>query len=106
MSFYPQTYQEAFDRMHAGPIPKETWTPVRYVHEDTFCWFCAREIPRAKPGATKGTRGTKAWFCPERRVLECIPCRSEAMRADEASLAEKGTHEDPDLDGRDRAAAV
>lgn len=71
--------------MHAGPISKETWTPVRYVHEDTFCWFCGIEIPRAKPGAVKGTRGTKAWFCPERRVLECCPCRSEAMRADDAS---------------------
>lgn len=83
---YPATFAEAWARMQ-GPCRSETWIPLRYVPAATWCWFCGAFIPRAKPGTTTGTRGTKAWLCREREVLECFECRSEAMRAEEAGRA-------------------
>jgi len=77
---YPVTRGEAFDRMRRA-IRSETWVPIRTVYMNTYCWLCGDLIPRAKPGCTTGTRGTKAWWCKERDVCECTGCRSEAMRA-------------------------
>jgi hypothetical protein len=62
--------------------PAEQWTPVRYIRNARRCDFCGIEIPAGSPGATRGTRGTKAYFNPHRNVWECMPCRSEATRAD------------------------
>jgi hypothetical protein len=80
---YPRTWAEAWARMR-GPVRSETWVPIRTVYAWTYCWFCGTLIAKAKPGSTTGTRGTKAWWCKERDVLECLDCRSEGMRAEEA----------------------
>lgn len=58
--------------------------PNRYDNRRRFsCDFCWEEIPRDKPGSSRGTRGTKAWYNPARRVYECLGCRSEGFRAEE-----------------------
>jgi hypothetical protein len=77
---YPTTQAEAFARMRRA-IPVETWIPMRTVYASTWCWFCGAFIAKGKPGNTTGTRGTKAWWCRERDVCECLECRSEAIRA-------------------------
>jgi len=61
----------------------ERWTPVRFVANAQRCDFCGCDIPRAKPGNTVGTRGTKAWWNPDRKVWECLGCRTEGFRAEE-----------------------
>ena len=60
------------------------WTPARYVPRGIACDFCRFPIPHGSPGHSKGDRGTKAWYCARLRVWECMPCRSEAMRAEAA----------------------
>ncbi|HEY6108670.1 MAG TPA: hypothetical protein VIV56_07185 [Gemmatimonadales bacterium] len=49
---------------------RERWTPARYIAVDQVCDFCWAVIPRARPGNKAGTRGTKAWFNPDRKVWE------------------------------------
>lgn len=85
---YPRTYREAWERMQP-PCISETWVPIRTVYADTVCWFCGTEIPKGKPGSSTGSRGTKAWWCKERDVCECLPCGSERLRAEEAGAREK-----------------
>ena len=60
----------------------ERWIPARTISQRQRCDFCGCDIPRAKPGNTTGSRGTKAWFNPDRRVWECCDCRSEGFRAE------------------------
>ena len=66
--------------------PEPYWTPARFVHEPQTCSFCGYMIPRASPGSTTGTRGTKAYFNSLTKVWECIGCRQEALRAQGALL--------------------
>ena len=72
------------DRRHDPDV----WTPVRFVHQPQRCQFCWEVIPRAKPGTTTGTRGTKAFYNAALQVWECMKCREEATRADLARQAE------------------
>ncbi len=64
--------------------PAEQWVPVRTLRNDTDCSFCGFLILKGSPGRSAGTRGTLCWFNPERRQYECLGCRSEAMRAEDA----------------------
>lgn len=61
---------------------RDNWTPVRFVPGEVPCSFCLRKIPRGAPGSSKGTRGTKAYWCNSRKVWECIECRAEGVRAE------------------------
>jgi hypothetical protein len=72
--------------MNIGDQDPRRWTPARYVHAHQRCWFCGAHIPRATPGRTTGTRGTKAFFNTAFRLWECCDCRAEATRADLARL--------------------
>jgi hypothetical protein len=47
-----------------SPLHTEGFRPVRYVAARQRCHFCFGAIPKASPGSSKGTRGTKAWFDP------------------------------------------
>ena len=58
------------------------WIPVRFVSREQECQFCWEKIPRAHPGRSTGTRGTKAWFNPALDAWECLTCRSLATDAD------------------------
>jgi hypothetical protein len=60
------------------------WVPVRYVQHAQKCCFCQNRIPKGSPGATKGTRGTKAWWNRITGAWECVPCRTEGFRAEAA----------------------
>jgi len=64
------------------PGDPRLWTPARYITFDQVCHFCGAEIPRAKPGTTTGTRGTKAYINVALGLYECMPCRWEATRAE------------------------
>jgi hypothetical protein len=59
------------------------WIPVRFVREDRKCSFCGARIPKGAPGASKGTRGTKAWWNKVSNRWECMGCRSEGFRAED-----------------------
>lgn len=61
---------------------RDNWTPVRFVPGEVPCSFCLRKIPRGAPGSSKGTRGTKAYWCSDRKVWECVACRAEGVRAE------------------------
>ena len=61
-------------RSYSKPDP-DYWMPVRFVRLQQVCNFCQAFIPRASPGRSTGTRGTKAYYCPALGVWECIPCR-------------------------------
>lgn len=63
------------------------WTPARYIDKSQKCDFCWNAIVRCKPGNTTGTRGTKAWYNAALGIWECLACRSEGMRAEEARAA-------------------
>ena len=69
-------------RRQSVPIERKTWTPVRFIRDPQVCAFCWQIIPNGRPGSTTGSRGTKAWYCPEHRVYECLGCRSEATDAE------------------------
>jgi hypothetical protein len=60
------------------------WVPVRYVKNEVRCDFCGRRIPKGAPGNSTGTRGTRCWWNMLRRVYECLDCRTEGFRAEEA----------------------
>jgi hypothetical protein len=75
------------------PSGPEKWIPLRYVREDQVCWFCGREIPRAKPGNRVGERGTKAWWWKEPNVYECLGCRTAAVDADLGRVAVKAPND-------------
>lgn len=64
--------------------PEPMWRPVRFVREDVECSFCGYVIRKGSPGDRVGERGTKAWWNPHLREVECLGCRSEAVRALEA----------------------
>lgn len=67
-----------------GPQPEDPerhWMPVRFVRTAQECSFCGFTIPAASPGATTGTRGTKAFYNRLTKEWECIPCRREANEA-------------------------
>lgn len=81
ISEFAREAAEIYRRM-ATPVPRVTWTPVRYVREPQLCSLCLNAIPAGKPGATTGSRGTRAWFCAEHRVWECLACRSAAVDAE------------------------
>ena len=70
--------------------PEDAWIPVRYILHDETCSNCGFRIARASPGASKGTRGTKAWWNKAANVWECLECRSEAVRALKARHEEPG----------------
>lgn len=72
--------------MMRGNDPR-LWTPVRYVHKSQRCDFCWNAIPRARPGSTTGTRGTKAYFNAALGIWECLKCREAAHDADAARMA-------------------
>lgn len=83
MSVTWHAYQvtEIFRRM-SNPVPRVTWTPARYVRDPQVCSMCFNIIPNGRPGATTGTRGTKAWYCPEHQVWECLDCHTERTDAE------------------------
>mgnify|MGYP001597997964 CR=1 FL=1 len=66
---------------YPSQLEAELWTPARYISMSQICWFCHAHIPRDRPGARVGDRGTKAFFNSARRLWECTPCRVEATRA-------------------------
>ena len=68
--------------------PEKHWTPARYIREVQECSFCGFTIPPAKPGASSGTRGTKAYFNTLTKEWECVPCRREAVEAQLAGAKE------------------
>jgi hypothetical protein len=63
------------------------WVAVRYVAQSQRCDFCWQRIPKGSPGNRTGERGTKAWYNAKRRVWECMGCRTEGFRAEEAREA-------------------
>jgi hypothetical protein len=63
------------------PDPR-LWTPVRTVSYHQACHFCGAGIPKDRPGATTGTRGTKAFYNRGLNLWECMACRVEATRAE------------------------
>jgi hypothetical protein len=69
--------------------PAERWSPVRFVPRGVTCGFCRVDIPAGSPGRTRGTRGTRAYYNAHRRIYECIGCRTEGIRAEEAGRAEE-----------------
>jgi hypothetical protein len=69
------------------------WTPARYIHGHQRCHFCGEHIPPARPGATTGTRGTKAFVNIALGLFECMPCRAEATRAELAQFELRPTQE-------------
>ena len=64
--------------MHA----REVWTPVRSISADQQCYFCWCRIARGKPGRSTGDRGTKAFYCHEARLWQCLECHAEHVRAE------------------------
>ena len=78
-------YDIAFHRMVTPPFPREEWLPIRTINQEQVCWFCGFVIPKGRPGATTGTRGTKAWWFRAKDTWECLGCRSEAVRAEVAA---------------------
>jgi hypothetical protein len=66
---------------------RERWIPVRYVNYSQRCRFCWCDIPRGSPGSTTGTRGTRAWKSLDTGEWECLSCRTEGFRAEEAREA-------------------
>ena len=64
------------------PGDPRLWTPARYIAHDTRCHLCGADIARTKPGATTGTRGTKAFFNATLGLFECMDCRLEGTRAE------------------------
>jgi hypothetical protein len=77
----------------------EVWIPIRFVREEVRCWFCHARIPKASPGSTTGTRGTKAWWDKATNRWECLPCHDEGTRAqiarDELDDLKRGTGATP-----------
>lgn len=78
-------------------MSRERWTPARFVPEGVVCDFCWQDIPKASPGHKSGTRGTKAFYNPDRAVWESMGCRLEGSRAegereklDDARRAQQG----------------
>jgi hypothetical protein len=63
------------------------WVPARHVQQAQKCATCRVVIPKGAPGTSTGSRGTKAWYNRLSREWECIACRSEGMRADDARQA-------------------
>ena len=63
------------------PDPR-LWMPVRTVSYAQACHFCGAGIPRDRPGAKTGTRGTKAFYNRALNLWECMACREEATRAE------------------------
>lgn len=59
------------------------WIPVRHVRQAQECDFCWCRIPKASPGHTSGSRGTKAYYNPVLRIWECCECRRLAAERDE-----------------------
>lgn len=62
----------------------EAWIPVRFVRVEVRCDFCKHRIPVGSPGRKTGTRGTRCWWNKVRRVYECLDCRTDGFRAEEA----------------------
>jgi len=54
------------------------WGAVTTVAVPQRCASCGRAI---RKGGTKKT-GTLAYYCPERRMWNCVPCRQEAYALD------------------------
>lgn len=65
----------------AMPGP-ERWSHARWVRREQVCCFCWQIIPIAKPGSTRGSRGAKAWYEPNRGLWKCLGCHDEATRAE------------------------
>jgi hypothetical protein len=61
-----------------------TWIPLRTVQRELRCAFCRGRIPKGRPGTRTGERGTKAWLEKETGRIECLGCRTEGFRAEEA----------------------
>lgn len=61
--------------------PAEKWIPVRFLRQAVVCSFCRCTVWAGSPGHTTGTRGTRVWWNQWRNEYECMPCRSEAVRA-------------------------
>lgn len=67
-----------------------SWIPVRYVRVEVRCAFCGGRIPPGKPGTRTGERGTRAWWNKLTSQYECLGCRTDAFRAEDArSLPER-----------------
>lgn len=67
------------------------------------CNFCGGLIPKGAPGATTGTRGTKAYYHPELDRWECKECRGAGSRAEEArrvmgDVARRAVEWEPGMD--------
>jgi hypothetical protein len=56
-------------------MPGDAWHPVRHVPKGVRCVGCFELITAGGPGASKGTRGTKAWYDPKARYWMCLKCR-------------------------------
>ena len=64
----------------------EQWTPRRYNNEKgRRCYFCWEPIPTFKPGAKRGTRGTKAYYARDLDLWLCLACKDEQTRVKLAS---------------------
>lgn len=57
----------------------EEWSPVRWVRSPQVCSWCWGPIGVVSPGATTGTRGTKAFVCVQLGLWRHIDCHHEAQ---------------------------
>jgi hypothetical protein len=61
---------------------EEPWTAVRYVRDNQLCGDCGVSIPRGSPGAGTGSRGTRAYYQPQRHVWQCLACGTDRTRTE------------------------
>lgn len=59
----------------------EEWHPIRHNQRPQTCCTCWRTIPPFAPGATKGTRYTKAYFDPPTGLYLCLACHAHGRIA-------------------------
>ena len=63
-------------------VTYELWNPARYIMQSQVCVDCGIRIPKASPGTSSGTRGTKAFFSPDRKAWRCEACMEDASKCD------------------------
>jgi len=74
-------------------MTREEWIPLTYIRAAVRCDFCWRTIPKHRdprglvvPGANAHAlpRGgeIRAWWQPQRNVVECCGCHAELERVE------------------------
>lgn len=58
----------------------EHWQAARWVRVEQACHWCWERIPVASPGASTGTRGTKAFCCVKLGLWRHIRCHTDAQQ--------------------------